>query len=166
MATVIELARRGRLEVFEPDLGFRQQAERILYARPEVWRWINKNLAGLPSEIESDISPAERLDDLLNLYCAGEPLMFDRQLKPLQHWGNGIWELKTFELRLFGWFYRKDMFLCCDIDAATKVKASGLYAGYRNQAVRMRTLLDLDPPKFIIGDDPNGVVTNVCFPKS
>lgn len=76
--------------------------------------------------------------------------------------GNGVWELKTADLRLFGWFVQKDCFIVCDCDTTLRVKQMRLYPGYRDQAVRFRERLDLDEPKFIAGDDPNDVVSD-CY---
>lgn len=163
MATVVELVLRGELDRFDPVLRSRQQAARLLYGRQRVWEWIEKNLPDAVSEHGSLISPLEELDELLNAFCAGDELSFDRQIKPLQHWGHGIWELKTKELRIFGWFSSVDVFIACSIDFATRIKAHRLYAGYRDEAVRFRDTLDLTPPKFITGDDPRGVATNIGF---
>jgi hypothetical protein len=138
MPTVVELARRGVIEAYEPELRHRQQANRLLYGRQRVWEWIETNLPQAVSEYGSEISPIEQLDDLFNAYCAGESLVFDRQIKPLHHWGDGVWELKTRELRLFGWFCACDVFIACSIDFATRVKQHNLYAGYRDEAIRFR----------------------------
>lgn len=165
MATLVELAARGDFELFEPELGYRQQAMRLFYTRERVWPWIEQHLPDRASEYDSEIAPIEQLDDLLNAFCAGEKLVFDRQIKPIQHWGQGIWKLKTLDLRLFGWFPRTDVFVCCSIDFATRIKEIGLYSGYRDESVRFRDLLDLDEPKFIYGDDPRDVVTNISIPK-
>lgn len=164
MATVIELARQGVVEVYEPELRYRQQANRLLYARQRVWEWISLNLPDAVSEFGSEVTPLEQLDDLLNAYCAGEALIHDRQIKALHHWDNGVWELKTGELRLFGWFYSVDLFIVGCIDFATRVKKYSLYAGYRDEVIRFRDSLDLDPPKFLPGEDPRGVATNISVP--
>lgn len=164
MATIVELALAAEFELFEPELRHRQQASRLLYGRGKVWEWITKKLPEAESEYGSEIAPLEQLEDVLNAYCAGEELIFERQIKPLQHTGFGVWELKTLELRLFGWFPAKDVFVACSIDFATRIKAHRLYGGYRDEVIRFRDSLDLDPPKFISGEDPRGVATNISFP--
>lgn len=163
MATVVELARRGEIEPYEPQLGFRQQALRLIYVGEKVMPWVEKHLPDVVSDYETEVTPIEQLDDLLNTFCAGEPIVFARQIKPLQHWGAGVWELKTLDLRLFGWFPNVDVFVWNSIDFATRIKKVGLYAGYRGEVIRFRDQLDLDPPKFIIGEDPRGVITNVSL---
>lgn len=166
MATLIELVQVGELEALEPQLGFRQQPMRMFYARPRVWRWIEQNMPDAECEFGGEIRPLEALDEMLNSFCAGEPLEYERQIRPLHHHGSGVWEIKTRAVRLFGWFHQKDCFVCCSCDFATRVKVHCLYAGYRDEAAAFRERLALDQPKFIEGSDPNGVVTNLSYPKS
>lgn len=132
--------------------------------RPEVVQWLEETLPALTGFFEQEIGPEEEFDAFLAGYAAGEPLVYERQLWPLFHHSSGIWELKTRDLRLFGWFWRRDCFICSRIDDATHVKAYSLYAGYRDEAVRFRDSLDLDPPKFIEGDHPSAVVSAFSFP--
>lgn len=164
MATVKELSGTdGPLELYEPTLGFRQLASRLIYMGPKVMPWILEHLPEAVTDQDTEIQPVEQLDDLLNSFCAGECLSIGRQIKLLRHWDGGVWELKTLDLRLFGWFPRVDTFICNAVDFATHIKRFGLYAGYRGETIRFRDLLPLDEPKFIQGDDPHGVITNVSF---
>lgn len=164
MATIVELARASEFELFEPELRHRQQVSRLLYGRGKVWEWITNNLPEAESEYGLEVSPFEQLEEVLNAFCAGEQLIFERQIKPLHHTGFGVWEIKTLELRLFGWFPSKDVFVACSIDFATRIKTYNLYGGYRDEVIRFRDILDLDPPKFIPGEDPRGVATNISVP--
>jgi hypothetical protein len=79
------------------------------------------------------------------------------------HLRDGIWELKTPDLRLFGWFHVKDCFICGALDTAFNVKNSNLYKGYANEVGHFRDELPLDEPKYLTGDDPSNVVTNYDF---
>ncbi|RYF10718.1 MAG: hypothetical protein EOO77_20930 [Oxalobacteraceae bacterium] len=164
MATVKELSdAEGPLDLYEPTLGFRQQALRLVYVGVKVMPWISEHLPEAITDQRTEIQPIEQLDDLLNSFCAGEPISIERQIKLLRHWDGGVWEMKTLDLRLFGWFPQIDTFICNSIDFATRVKRLNLYAGYRGEVIRFRDPLPLDEPKFIQGDDPHGVITNVSF---
>ena len=164
MATLLHLAGQNRLSKLDAALGRDQQEWRRIYALPQARKWMEGVLPTLESELGLEISPIEQLDAFLTNYCAGDTLMYGRQFRPLRHIDAGVWELKTPDLRLFGWFHAKDCFICSDCDDATKVKKHHLYAGYRDQAVRLRDQLDLDEPKFLSGDDPNDVISAFCFP--
>lgn len=166
MATIVELVRRGEFELLDPDLDPPEQAVRLIYVRNRVQKWILANLEGVESEFDTEVTPAEQLVDLVYAFCAGKNLTYDRQVKILRHISNHVWELKTLDLRPFGWFPRKDTFICCSIDFATRIKALKLYPGYRNEIVHFRKNLDLSPPKSVTGANPNGVLTNISFPKT
>jgi hypothetical protein len=74
---------------------------------------------------------------------------------------DGIWELKTEDIRIFGFFHKKDCFIGVVADDATRIKTYDLYHGYANvNCRRFREAIDLDNPKCVLGDDPNAVVSN------
>lgn len=165
MATLLSLESKGELFKIDAALGPRQQEFRRIFVLPRVMDWLVKTLPGLGSEWQIELSPNEQMDAFLEVYCSGQPLTFDRQIKPLCHIRDGIWELKTSDLRLFGWFAQMDDFICTDADMAGRVKTLHLYRPYCDQACRFRDALDLDDPKFIDSEDPNVVVSNFNFPK-
>jgi len=164
MATLLDLGTQGVVVPFAPTLAPGRMPMRLLYLFPRAVTWMDTVLPDLTSRFGSEIVPIEQLDDFLGVYCSGDVLMYERQFKPLQHIDKGIWELKTVDLRLFGWFHKRDCFICSAADDATRVKGIPLYSGYRDQAVHDRDMLDLDEPKFILGDDPNDVVSAFCYP--
>lgn len=167
MATLLDLGAQGVVVPFVPSLAQGRMPMRLLYLYPRAVTWMSTTLPTLQSLFESEITPIEQLDAFLGTYCAGDVLMFERQFSPLHHIDKGIWELKTRDLRLFGWFHKKDCFVCSAADDATRVKGPPrLYSGYRDQAVHDRDSLDLDEPKFVPGDNPNDVVSAFCFPPS
>lgn len=161
MPTIVELAANGALEFFAPELGHRRQTSRLVYLKPGVMDWIEEHLPDAQSDCFSEITPVEQLDEILNAFCAGESLVHERQMKILHHRIHGVWELKTPDLRLFGWFPKKDVFVCTAINFKRLIRDHSLYQGYVGAAVHFRENLDLNEPKFIPGDDPNGVATNI-----
>jgi len=79
--------------------------------------------------------------------------------------GDGVWYLKTTDLRIFGWFWRKDIFLGVVADTKLRCQTHNLYQGYRTVNVeRFRNELPLDEPKFIPGTDPDAVLSNYDIP--
>lgn len=73
---------------------------------------------------------------------------------------HGIWELKTLDVRFFGWFPERDTYIAARVDSFERVKVHGLASGYRNETVLARAELDLDEPKFVQGGDLTDVVSN------
>ena len=110
------------------------------------------------------MSPLEQFAELLGIFGSGEFLTYGYDLKPLTHAYDGIWELKTADLRIFGWFPHMDCFIAHKADLASRIKDHGLYHGYIGEVGRFRDNLELDDPKFISGVDPRVVVSNFNYP--
>jgi hypothetical protein len=160
MATLLDLRNAGafsKLDALERGV----QEFREFYASPELRRWINGTLPGLQSSWNIELSPLEQFVALAEIFCGGERIAYGTQFKPLNFIMDGIWELKTPDLRIFGWFPRKDCFVGVVADDATRIKTYKLYHGYANVTVRQFIeALDLDNPKCILGDNPHDVVSN------
>lgn len=108
-------------------------------------------------------SPLEQVDALIETFCSGKPLSVGRSFKHLYYRNVfGVWELKTADVRMFGWFPLKDHFVVSDCNLAGFIKQHSLYHGYSTQTQKDRDLLNLDPPKFIEGGNANDVVSNFC----
>lgn len=166
MATLIHLSGQGQLIELEAALSWREQKERRIYVFPAARTWMENILPQEASDWGLELTPLEQLGQFLVNYCAGRELTFERQFKPIQHIDRGVWELKTPDVRLFGWFALKDCFVCTFGNTKNRIKEYGLVGGYRDQTVRMRDKLDLDSPKFVTGDNPNDVVSAFSFPPS
>ena len=164
MATIAELVDAGSLFKLDPVLEPNKQEFRIVYTSPRLKDWLLTELPMLASSWDIETTPSEQLDALIAVYASGEPLTFERQFNPINPIGEGVWELKTADLRILGWFAVQDCFVGVVGDTAERVKRHGLYAGYRGEAVRFREALPLDEPKFVEGDDPDAVVSNFTFP--
>lgn len=83
-----------------------------------------------------------------------------RQMRCLRHVSDGVWELKTLEVRMFGWFYRRDVFICAAVQSADAVKKDQLYDFYREKVVTLRDELALDGAKFLPGGNPDDVISD------
>lgn len=163
MATLLDLKNK-ELFWLDPNLGASDQEIRSIYGSTRVRDWIRDVLPTAASQWNLDESPAQQLDSFMEIYALGEPLTFRHQFSPIRYRGEGIWELKTADIRMFGWFYEKDVFIASAIDEAWRVKEHNLYQGYAGEAVRFRTQIDLDGGKHVQGEDPNNVITNFTLP--
>jgi hypothetical protein len=163
MATIATLIADGSLLRWEVNLGPRQQIERMLLLVPRLQARLDEALAeGSTWNIEE--TPAQQLDALTTVYVAGEPLAFAWQFKSLVHHQEGVWYLKTADVRLFGWFPYRDCFIATSVGVAETVKHYRLYRPLGEEVARIREALPLDEPKFVPGDDPNAVVSNFTYP--
>jgi hypothetical protein len=169
MATVVQLTDAGLLHKFDPVLDPDEQELRLLHTSDKLKGWLENALPNLTSQWDIETSPLEQLDALIAIYAEGLPLVFERQFKafhrkPIEPAGDGVWYLKTADLRVFGWFWKKDCFIGVVADTAERVKTYPLYQGYRGEVIRFREALDLDEPKFIPGEDPDAVISNYDLP--
>jgi hypothetical protein len=166
MATLSELIENQLVLRWQVDLPSRQQSLRMLLLLPELKARLDATLA-VGSSWNLEETPEQQLDALTSSFVAGEPLAFGWQFKYLAHYGptpEGIWYLKTADIRLFGWFHLRDCFIAGSAGIAGAAKRYHLYRGFGDEVMRFRDRLPLDEPKFVGGDDPHAVVSNFTHP--
>lgn len=160
MPTLIQLAAKGALVRFDPELGAHEFEERRIYMLTRVPRQIAERIDDAVSDRLIETSPKEQLDQLLVDFCAGVELMVDTQFKCLHPVGQGVWELKTADVRIFGWFDEKDCFVCSAADTTHRVKNFRLYHGYIEETAQLRLELIGPGGTFVEGNQSNDVVSN------
>lgn len=161
MATSLHSLPTGLLIKLEVPLDAGEREVREIYLSPKLRDWLASTLPTLPSQWDlKNQSPEMQVDALTHIFVAGEPLAFDSQFNVLAPCEKGVWELKTPDVRIFGWFVEKDVFIGVVADDATFVKVHGLYSGYRDEVVRFRDQIELE---YIEGDHPNDVVSDWNF---
>jgi hypothetical protein len=162
MATLLELAGpTGPL--FKLDvLDAHQQEFRCIYMSEKLKNWVANDLQTLAATWETEISCRDQVFELTEMFCAGDELDSTTQFHALRPYADGVWELKTGDVRIFGWFPIKDQFVGVVAHDAYFVKRHDLYHGLIGEVVRFRDALDLDAPKFVPGDNPHAVVSN-CY---
>ncbi len=165
MATIAKLVADDVLVPISVEIDDGLLPWRKIFAYPKegqanfILPWFSTVLPGLASTVGAQNTPEEQVYGLLELFVTGEPLILGTMYKPLHPHPNGVWELKTIDTRVFGWFPCKDHFVAVFVNDATIVHRHGLHHGYVNEVARLRGLLDLDEPKFIPGGDPDAVLS-------
>ena len=138
MATIGELCRQGVVELIEVELEPGEQPERLVYCHPRVVNWLETVLPTLQTDgyIAGALTPSEQAETLLYQFIAGRSLsaMPPKSMRPET---AGIWELRTYDLRFFGWFWKKGVFVLSSIETKAKcLRIRGLYEGHRDQSKR------------------------------
>ncbi|MBU1210493.1 MAG: hypothetical protein KJ587_04355 [Alphaproteobacteria bacterium] len=164
MATLVQLLERGALKKLDPQLAPGEQEFRLLYAGERLVTWITVTLPTLGSCWNIEQAPIEQLDAFMEVFASDEPLYYERAFRPIRHIAVGIWEIKTADVRIFGWFPKRDHFIGVAGDTTQRVKDYNLYTGYAGEVERFRDGLDLDEPKYVPGDQPDAVVSNFSYP--
>lgn len=153
MATLLELCDCGLLTRLGGGLAGDEQPCRLLAAFPHAVKWLDDTLPRLePLLDEGRQSPLEQVDDLLHDFVSGADMSFYKRSHSMDPHDKGIWELKTPDVRVFGWFVKRGVFVMANVDSAINVKDHHLYTGYRENCVYRRDQLDLDAPKFLVGE--------------
>jgi hypothetical protein len=160
MSTIEDLVAAGAISRIEVELNGREQAQRLLYGTPDFIEWLRKLVDGAgPESPLGQATAAEQVDQLFHLFLSGGPLIHNRQFRYIRAEENAVWELKTPDTRIFGWFMKRDCFVCVFGDWADKVKDHDLYRGYRIAIRRLRRQLNIDNTLCVEGVDPGDVLS-------
>jgi hypothetical protein len=165
MATLATLVQNDVVAPIDVALDGGRLLWRELYGYPADGQqnffvpWLRDILPTMASRVGADDTPEEQVYGLLELYATGEALILGDMYKPLYPHKEGVWEFKTIDTRIFGWFHRRDCFIGVFADDATHIHNHDLHHGYINEVIRLRRELDLDEPKFLAGADPNAVLS-------
>jgi len=150
-ANIRRLKVRGDVDLVETEMEWNERAERELYASAACIAWMNGHLAGLETRVCCDATPLEQVESLFHRFITGKVLVYSYDLRDLEPLDAGIWELKSPDLRFFGWFPVYNTFIVAYCDDASKIKEYNLYSGYIQQCLRLRDKLPVDQPTFIDG---------------
>ena len=144
----------------EVPLGSNEQRVRLLYGTQDFIRWLDQRIhANEPSPLAADLMPKEQLDSLFYIFLCGRPLSYSRQFRYIKAERHAVWELKTPDFRLFGWFPMRDCFICAYGDWADKIKDHDLYRGYRLATRRIRRELGFNEEECVQGLLPSDVLS-------
>lgn len=139
-------------------LGRREFADRKFYAMPSFVRFIEETLPGAPiGVLGATETPKIQMDTLLRKWITGRPMAYSRAFSNLKPAHHAVWEMKTVDLRVFGWIYRPKAFIATFAGLADDYKSQNgdppkeSYGDARDRVVWIRNRLDLDPPAYVTG---------------
>ena len=161
MATLIQLCESGALDKIDP-LEADELPWRELYGTADFVGWLSDALPALGhNDLYSNLSPQEQVFAAFSEYVLGEEFLDDRRFKKLSVTPEQfVWEIKTEEVRIFGWVPRVDAFICCFGDSKDQIVLEDSYGRYIAQTVYVRNQLDLDEPKLIASGELADVISN------
>jgi len=155
MATLDNIPTATKLTV---PLGRGEFNVREFYALPAFMNDLRNVIPALQAgRLNAPLSPIQQLDDILHRWIIGKPMRYGRWLKDLSPQGSETWELKTADLRIFGWIYRPRIFVGAFVGYTDDYKRQGnrpareSYDDARDRVIGIRDRLDLDQPKFATG---------------
>lgn len=161
MATLDELAAIGLIRPQLIQLGRYEFVERKLYVTPQFRAWLSKDVKDATAFRASDAPPRYQAHDLIKSFITGKPFRETRLYKRMSPESNDVYELRTADLRFFGWFPKMDCFVAVVGDLFGPLKAEpSLYEKHRIDCLKFRNLLDLDEPKYMPGAGEYGVISS------
>lgn len=156
MPTLKELSESKLLRKVQGVLAIDEDPKRDLYVGNEAYDWLCHNVQSAAADgyIDGALSPKEQLRDVFRRFISGDDFEDDPFFpKPLDEPDNTIWELRTADLRLFGWFYRQREFVISSASFKKSLAEGSLtYSGFVEQTKFYREQLLLDPPIYVSGD--------------
>jgi hypothetical protein len=160
MLMIEDLLRQGAIRRIEINLGAGEQPVRLLYGTPGFIEWLEALLQGAePRQRLGESTAAEQIDALFYAYLTGKSLVYMRQFRMIRVEENAVWEMKTPDVRVFGWFMKKDCFVAVFGDWANHVKDHNLYKGYRVSIRRIRRELGIEGTLCVTGSSPDDVLS-------
>ncbi len=132
------------LQSYDMKVRGKKTAWRYIYTTADFLAWVpimgglgGGGMALATTDSEAD-PPKIQLDTELHGFCDGLGLAYGTDTKRLHPIEHGVWELKTSDLRLFGWFAAKNYFILHAGAFKVALKKFDDYAPYIEQVVECR----------------------------
>ncbi|AUN33298.1 hypothetical protein [Niveispirillum cyanobacteriorum] len=103
------------------------------------------------------LPPIEQVTQRFHDFVTGRPLVYNQGAKNLDPMVDGVWELKTHDVRIFGWFAAPSCFVAVNGALRSALVSHARFTPFIEEVTQLRNNLPLDEPKFI----PGGVLRNV-----
>ena len=101
-----------------------------MYGFPNVVNWLVNDLESVTTlcsePAEGRQTPLEQVDFLFHEFISGADLSYYKRSHFMEPSSGGVWELKTPDVRLFGWFVCRNVFIMANVDSAYRCKLHGL----------------------------------------
>jgi hypothetical protein len=155
MATLDELISAGRLERWTADLKRGELPHRCVYLLTGVYRDFLADCHRAPDR-RGLLDPAEQLSMRLNAFIGRpDPPRIGDEIKQISPDREGLFEFRTPDTRLVGWFTHPGVFVGCEAFLKSSLRRRGGMKQMKERAFAARDALDLDAPKFLGGPYAN-----------
>jgi|HubBroStandDraft_6_1064221.scaffolds.fasta_scaffold497468_2 hypothetical protein len=126
------------------------QPVRSFYALPRFVKAVNDELPGwVTGRLEASQTPQEQFALVLRRWTGNRPrLEYQKHFNDLMPGTDEVWEIKTADLRFFGWVYRPCIFIAVVLGYADWYKPPDRKESYedaRKAVLKERESLNIDP---------------------
>ena len=150
MATLAQLEEAGRILRHDGGLDDDEQPERILYLAPGL-EWFTEQVLAPIRRRGRNLTPYEQVAQTFYEFVVGNVLPYGHRLHKLDPLASHIWELKTVDVRIFGWFPRRGTFVAVTGAMKDHLTTNASYEPCVTRVRAFRDDLPLDEPKYLTG---------------
>ncbi|UFX41723.1 hypothetical protein HAP47_0020645 [Bradyrhizobium sp. 41S5] len=164
MSTLNKLVQAGTLTSVTLGLLDDELPERGLFGTTRLHNFLANDLPSIPSR-DATLSALEQVANLFGRFLTNKPLVLQSPIAPVRHLEDSVWELKTKDVRIFGWFAAKDSMVIdagCDVKLLKAGKIN--YSAFINQTSYVRKALGFSTNDYIIGKLPHDILTRIVIP--
>lgn len=158
MATLEQLELGGQLHRYDAVLEHWEMPDRCVTHTSDFWQWFETVLKQVPCKRGRNVSPYEQVEQIFFDFIIGRPMAYSVNYRRLEPLHQNVWELKTVDVRIFGWLTRKRHFLAVCGDLKDNLTSGKLYKPHIKNVFDFREGLNLDEPKAIPGVVANDVL--------
>lgn len=155
MSTLDECRAQGLLFSIGGNLRRRQQALRLLMACSGAMGVLRRDLAGMTSDdfFPGSNTPLMQAADIFNRFVAGEGL--DHPLPPheMSPLGEGVWRIRTPDLRFDGWFPERNFFVIAAVNTKNQCKLAGFNDAICQHVIIERQTVNLNNGTYVTSED-------------
>jgi hypothetical protein len=108
-------------------------------------------LEAAPKRRARNLSPFEQVGQIFYDFARGRPMAYTVDYKKLEPHVDHVWEFKTPDMRIFGWFARKGHFIASCGGFKENLTSRKFYLPYIEATLNFCNSLDLNEPKKITG---------------
>jgi hypothetical protein len=159
MSTPDAGCRAAGLEPVEGPLKRGKCAWRYIFVSGRFQAWVTEEMDKIVPPYDESDSPAIQLESEFSGFRNGDGLAYDRDMHTLDPRHLWVWELKTPDLRIFGWFPAKNYFVAHLGENKANLVKWDAYKPYVDEVVAYRTGLARHLPDFVEGGSSH-VVSN------
>jgi hypothetical protein len=157
MATLEQLESGGQISRHDAELETWELSKRMISFTSNFGKWLSQ-LKSAPKKRGRTLTPFEEINQSFFAFVMGKPMAFGVDYRKLEPHGNHVWEFKTLEMRVFGWFPRKAHFLAVCGEFKDNLPNNKAYKPFIEQVIKFREALALDEPKAILGVGKDAVL--------
>lgn len=155
MSTRDECLAQGLLFTIIGNLRRRQRPERLLMATADAKAVLVQDLTTMTSDnyYPGSQSPLEQTADIFNRFVSGDAMGHPLPPHEMAPRGEGVFRLRTHDMRFDGWFPIKNFFVIAAIHTKQQCNAAGFNDAIFAQILATRQAINLNGGTYVTAGD-------------